>query len=59
MKNVCYVAFNRTKNYSYDIFVKSIKPLIFPETNFETVLSWPRISCRLVVFVDSPDKGHV
>ena len=39
MKNVCYVAFNRTKNYSYDIFVKSIKPLIFPETNFETVLS--------------------
>ena len=39
MKNVCYIAFNRTKNDNYDIFVKSIEPLIFPETNFETVLS--------------------
>ena len=59
MKNVCYIAFNRTKNYNYDIFVKSIEPLIFPKKNIETVLSWPRISCRSVVFVDSRDKGHV
>ena len=33
------IDFNRTDNYNFDVFVKSIAQLVFPETNFETVLS--------------------
>ena len=39
-KNESYlIDFNRTDNYNFDVYVKSIEQLVFPETNFETVLS--------------------
>lgn len=46
---------NGTDNYNFNVFVKSIEQLVFPETNFEIILSWLRILWRPVVFLDPRD----